>query len=95
MSPEDDRKRYEQLREQVLAGQDSLEKWGLNLLQTRGMAAWLNAACEEQSPRPPAESLRPLVPDDARLPEGIQREVATVLAEMILDRSSEFAGSFH
>ena len=35
--------RYEQLRERALAGEASGWRWGLAILQRRGMVAWLHA----------------------------------------------------
>ena len=95
MSPEVDCKRYEQMREQVLAEDGSGRDWGLNLFQTRGMAAWLKAACEEPTFRPPVVPFRSTVSNDIILPESVQLQVATVLAEMILARNTELTRFFH
>jgi hypothetical protein len=92
MSPEISRQRYEQLRQQALAGQDTSRAWGLNLLQTRGVAAWVKAASEDRQP-----SNSPVMPltDGVSLPESVQHQMATLLAEMILRRNPEVvSGSF-
>ena len=95
MPPEVYRQRYEPLREQALAGRDASRAWGLNLLQTRGVAAWAKAVCEEQTSG--SSAIPPPLPltNGVSLPEPVQRQLATLLAEMILRRKPEFAGSFH
>jgi len=96
MSPEISRQRYEQLRQQALAGQDASRTWGLNLLQTRGVAAWLKAASEDRQPSgSPVMPPRLPVTDGVSLPESVQHQMATILAEMILRRNPEVvSGSF-
>lgn len=100
MPPEAYRQRYEQLREQVLAGRGGSRAWGLNLLKTRGVAAWAKAVCEEQMSGLPAIGTQ-LIPTQwpttggVNLPEPVQHQLAAVLAEMILGRKPELAGSFH
>ncbi len=95
MSPQAYRQRYEQLRQQMLAGRGNSRAWGLNLLQTRGVAAWAKAACDEQTSGSPVIPPQLPVTNGVGLPERIQRQMATVLAEMILRRMPEFASSFH
>ncbi len=95
MSPQAYRQRYEQLRQQVLAGRGASRAWGLNLLQTRGVAAWAKAACDEQTSGSPVIPPQWPVTSGVGIPERIQRQMATLLAEMILRRMPEFAGSFH
>lgn len=96
MSPEISRQRYEQLRQQALAGQDASRAWGLNLLQTRGVAAWVKAASEDRLPSgSPVMPPRLPVTDGVSLPESVQHQMATLLAEMILRRNPEVvSGSF-
>jgi hypothetical protein len=96
MSPEISRQRYEQLRQQALAGQDASRTWGLNLLQTRGVAAWVKAASEDRLPSSsPVMPPRLPVTDGVSLPESVQHQMATLLAEMILRRNPEVvSGSF-
>lgn len=83
------RQRYEQLRRHVLEGRElGTQRWGLNLLLTRGLAAWIQA-CQSE----PAERWEPwgMTPTTAavavRLAEPVQQQMAAVLAEMILQRS--------
>ena len=97
MSPEISRQRYEQLRQQALAGQDASRTWGLNLLQTRGVAAWVKAASEDRQPPSGSPVMPPRLPaaSGVSLPESVQHQMATVLAEMILRRNPEVvSGSF-
>ena len=105
MLPEAYGQQYEQLRQQVLAGREFRRAWGLNLLQKRGVAAWAKAARQEPLAISPVVPLRLSVTEDVRLsdtvlsdtvlPDTVQHQLATVLAEMILRRQPELAGSFH
>jgi len=96
MPPKISRQRYEQLRQQALAGQDTSRAWGLNLLQTRGVAAWVKAASEDRLPSG-SSAMPPRLPaaSGVSLPESVQHQMATVLAEMILRQNPEVvSGSF-
>lgn len=93
MFPEAFHQRYEQLRQQGLDGQTS-RLWGFHLVKTRGLAAWMKAACEELSPPSPiAWPSRPAT-ESITLPEPVQRQLATSFAEMILSRQLEFPNLF-
>ena len=96
MSPEISRQRYEQLRQQALTGQDASRAWGLNLLQTRGVAAWVKAASEDRLPSgSPVMPPRLPAASGVSLSESVQHQMATLLAEMILRRIPEVvSGSF-
>jgi hypothetical protein len=100
MSTEAYRQRYEQLRQQVLAGREFRRAWGLNLLQKRGVAAWAKAASQESLAISPVVPPRLSVTEDVRLPDTVlpdtvQHQLAAVLAEMILRRKPELTSSFH
>lgn len=86
--------RYEQLRQQVLSAQGAARAWGLNLWQSRGAAAWINALRSEQAIDLPVLSANWPVVEGVPLPGPIQRQLATGLAEMILRREPQGAGSF-
>lgn len=86
--------RYEQLRQQMLAGRETSRVWGLNLWQARGAAAWINALRSEQDIDLTVLSAKWLVVEGVPLPEPVQRQLATGLAEMILRRKPEWTGSF-
>ena len=100
MLPEAYGQQYEQLRQQALAGREFRRAWGLNLLQQRGVAAWVKAARQEPLAISPVVPLRLPVTKDVRLsdtvlPDTVQHQLAAVLAEMILRQKPELAGSFH
>lgn len=86
---------YEQLRQQVLAGREVGRAWGLNLLQKRGVAAWVKASRETPMAISPVVPPRPTVTEGVRLPDTVQRQFANTLAEIILQQKPEYAGSFN
>ncbi len=83
--------RYEQLRRHVLEGRElGAQRWGLNLLLTRGFAAWIQAGLSEPVDRSEPPAMTPPTPTAAvavRLSGPVQQQMAAVLAEMILRRS--------
>jgi hypothetical protein len=89
LPPETYRQCYEQLRRQILTESSvTAPRWGLNLLMTRGLAAWIKAwpgerkaAVSEADQAMPDE--RPVI----GLPESLQHQMAMILAEMILRRT--------
>ena len=85
---------YEQLRQQVLSAQGAARVWGLNLWHARGAAAWINAVRDEQTVNLSVPSARLSATEGVPLPEPVQRQLATGLAEMILRRKPEWTGSF-
>lgn len=83
--------RYEQLRRHVIEGQElGTQQWGLNLLLTRGLAAWIQACQPEPAERSHSLAMTPPTSTATvavRLSEPVQHQMAAVLAEMILQRS--------
>ena len=83
--------RYEQLRRHVLEDQElGTQRWGLNLLLTRGLAAWIQACQSEPVERSEPPAMTPPTSTAVvavRLLEPVQQQMAAVLAEMILRRS--------
>jgi hypothetical protein len=82
-------RRYEQLREQVLAGDNSIatDRRGLTVLITQGMAAWMRAwheplSCSVAVAAPEAEAL------SMRLGESWQQEATRLLVNMTLSHLS-------
>ena len=95
MLPEAYGQQYEQLRQQVLAGREFRRTWGLNLLQKRGVAAWAKAARQEPLAISPVVPPRLSVTEGVRLPDTVQHQLASTLAEIILQQKPAYAGSFH
>ena len=82
-------RRYEQLREQVLAGDNSIatDRRGLTVLIAEGMAAWMRAwheplSCSVAVAAPEAEAL------SMRLGESWQQEATRLLVNMTLSHLS-------
>ena len=79
-------RRYEQLREQVLAGDNSIatDRRGLTVLIAEGMAAWMRAwhepplCCSVAASAPEAEAV------PMRLRESWQQEATRLLVNMAL-----------
>ena len=82
-------RRYEQLREQVLAGDNLIatDRWGLAVLVREGMAAWMRAWHE-----PLWCSVAAAVPEAQALPmslrESWQQEATRLLVNMALSHLS-------
>lgn len=95
MLPEAYGQQYEQLRQQVLTGREFRRAWGLNLLQKRGVAAWVKAASQEPLAISPVALPRLSVTRGVRLPDTVQRQLANTLAEIILQQQLELTSSFH
>jgi len=77
--------RYEQLREQALRRPSGIARGqGLALLMRGGMSAWMQAwaQCMVQAPAPPPPPVMP--GDEAILPLSMHKEVAMILAGMVL-----------
>lgn len=75
--------RYEQLREQALRRPSGIARGqGLALLMRGGMSAWMQAwaQCLVQAPAPP----QVMPGDEAILPLSMHKEVAMILAGMVL-----------
>ena len=82
-------RRYEQLREQVLAGDNLIatDRWGLTVLVREGMAAWMRAwheplCCSVATAAPEAEAL------PMSLRESWQQEATRLLVNMALSHLS-------
>jgi hypothetical protein len=71
--------RYEQLRAGVLAGNGEGLRFGLGVLASRGMAAWMTL-WQQVPPAPPAGGTRPA----AAAPSGGAGEMVRILASMAL-----------
>lgn len=70
---------YEALRQEVVSGTQG-RSLGLALFLREGMATWLRASLTSRSESAPLPR-RPLV---APLPAGLQRTMASLLADMVL-----------
>jgi hypothetical protein len=85
-------RRYEQLREQVLAGESLIvtERWGLTLLLRQGVTAWMRAGhdplCPSADPTLAAEALLMM-----NLRESWQQEATRLLVNMALSQLSPSA----
>jgi hypothetical protein len=82
-------RRYEQLREQVLAGDNLIgtDRWGLTVLVREGMAAWMRAwheplCCSVAAAAPEVEAL------PISLRESWQQEATRLLVNMALSHLS-------
>ena len=87
-------RRYEQLREQVLAGDNSIatDRRGLTVLIGEGMAAWMRAwheplSCSVVAAAPEAEAL------SMSLGESWQQEATRLLVNMTLSHLSPMASN--
>jgi hypothetical protein len=80
-------RRYEQLREQVLAGESLIvtERWGLTLLLRQGVAAWMRA-WRDPLCRPPAATLGAEALPLMNLRESWQQEATRLLVNMALSQ---------
>ena len=82
-------RRYEQLREQVLAGESLMvtERWGLTLLIRQGVAAWMRA-WHDPLCRPAAATLAAEALPTMNLRESWQQEATRLLVNMTLSHLS-------
>ena len=77
-------RRYEQLREQVLAGESLIvTEWGLTLLIRQGVAAWMRA-WHDPLCRPAAATLSAEALPTMNLRESWQQEATRLLVNMAL-----------
>ena len=78
-------RRYEELREQVLAGESLIvtERWGLTLLIRQGVAAWMRA-WHNPLCRPAAATLSAEAPPMMNVRESWQQEATRLLVNMAL-----------
>ncbi len=77
-------RRYEDLRRQVSAQPGwTGQRWGLALLISRGVVAWMRAWPQRVVSIERQQS--PTVPDHTELPSDLHHQVASVLADMILN----------
>jgi hypothetical protein len=84
--------RYEQLREQVLAGESLIvtERWGLTLLIRQGLAAWMRA-WRDPLFRPAAATLSAEALPMMNLRESWHQEATRLLVNMALNQLSPSA----
>ena len=85
-------RRYEELREQVLAGESLIvtERRGLTLLIRQGVAAWMRA-WHDPLCRPAASTLSAGAPPLMNLRESWQQEATRLLVNMALSQLSPSA----
>jgi hypothetical protein len=83
--------RYEDLRRQASTQKERASRWGLALMISCGVVAWMRAW-------PPAPSVErrqiPSVADNPPLPLCLHREVTLLLTDMILHRQTVSSGSW-
>ena len=85
-------RRYEELREQVLARESLIvtERWGLTLLIRQGVTAWMRA-WHDPLCRPAAATLSAEAPPMMNLRESWQQEATRLLVNMALSQLSPSA----
>ncbi|WP_437222400.1 hypothetical protein SH661x_002760 [Planctomicrobium sp. SH661] len=87
---------YEQLRQQVLMGVAlTSQRWGLNLLLTRGLAAWMQAWSAEAASPSPAASVpvtgQQTSLESVPLSDLLQQQLTSALVEMLLRQTPALA----
>jgi len=87
---------YEQLRRQALTGvMQTSQRWGLNLLLTRGLTAWIKAwSAEAASTSPvacvPVSDPQPSL-ENVPLFDLLQQQLTSALVEMLLRQTPVLA----
>lgn len=86
---------YEQLRRQIVSGTDVIqERWGLNLLLTQGLTAWIRGWADQQPVQTPdvrIPATEQVALGDLSLPDAWPRQMTSALVEMILRRTAALA----
>lgn len=80
--------RYEELRQEVLAGQHAGPAIGRAVLLRSGMAGWMEA-CAQVPPQVPQLPERTSGPGQLLLGAGLRHDVAVLLAEMAISLSHQ------
>ncbi len=78
--------RYEDLRHRALSAHGSVGGWGMALLRRSGLVAWMRA-WPRSGPRQPTSGAAPELKPS--LSPGLVRQMATIVANMVLGKPRE------